>query len=438
MRSMPLVLATAVSMALLPCGVAVADTVTTDFEPSSGFTTGSVHGQVGWHSAVPGNIPALPLGYDQEVFGVSGIPGFGTQSLRHSNAYNEPTGELFYQTYSSSTAQSAGENEPNTEYIGEFSFISAKPAAQQPGLYMTMAPDNSTGGRMSGVRLIDAPGGIRAIIYDTPNPTTGDFVAYPAPSLYSRDEVHTVRFWIKFVPGENNDIVRIYIDGKDIGNELGVCFTSWENFYRATDQAVPVTNSIMFRAAGGEVPSLVGGGFLFDKVTNTTANGRGPAGCGEEGPPHRHRQDDTNAVRAAGRPHHVPDHRQKPRRRAGAQAAGVRPGAACTEVPRIYGASAARGGPSTVPHDPSAAARSAQDVPCHLPAARERHGGYRHQRRERGHPHRVRAVSVPARKRRHPQAAATPARQGLREDQGGDCSPSLPVGAESPRAHAAC
>ena len=285
MRHILTVLATAVSMALLPCGVAVADTVTTDFEPSSGFTTGSVHGQVGWHSAVPGNIPALPLGYDQDVFGVSGVPGFGTQSLRHSNAYNEPTGELFYQTYSSSTAQSAGENEPNTEYNGEFSFISAKPAAQQSGLYLTMAPDNSTGGRMSGVRLIDAPGGIRAIIYDTPNPTTGDFVAYPDPLLYSRDEVHTVRFWIKFVPGENNDIVRIYIDGKDIGNKLGVCFTSWENFYRATDQAVPVTNSIMFRAAGGEVPSLVGGGFLFDKVTNTTASGPGPAGCGEEGPP---------------------------------------------------------------------------------------------------------------------------------------------------------
>ena len=54
MRRILTVLATAVSMALLPCGVAVADTVTTDFEPSSGFTTGSVDGQVGWHSAAPG------------------------------------------------------------------------------------------------------------------------------------------------------------------------------------------------------------------------------------------------------------------------------------------------------------------------------------------------------------------------------------------------
>ena len=33
---------------------------------------------------------------------------------------------------------------------------------------------------------------------------------------------------------------------------------------------------------------------------------------------------------------------------------------------------------------------------------------------------------------RHPQAAATPARQGLRDDQGADWTPSLPGGAESP------
>ena len=59
MRSMLMVLATAVSMALLACGVAVADTVTTDFDRS---TLGTVNGQDGWKSAVPGNIPSLPNG----------------------------------------------------------------------------------------------------------------------------------------------------------------------------------------------------------------------------------------------------------------------------------------------------------------------------------------------------------------------------------------
>jgi len=286
MRYMLLTLAIAVGMAVLASGVAVADTVTTNLES---FNLGTVNGQGGWHSAQrlpddpPPVIPALPFGYDQDVVAVNGIPGFGTKSLRHSNAFNEPTGEFFFQTYSSSTAESAGESEPNTEYTGVFSFTSDKPDAQQEGLFMTMSPDNSTGGRMSAVRLIDEPDGIRAIIFDTPDPS-GGFVAYDG-GLYKRDAVHTVKFWIKFVPGENNDIVRIFIDGRDIGNELGVCFTTWENFYRATGQAVPVTNSIQFRASGGQVPDLIGAGFLFDNVTNTTANGRGPLGCGEEPPP---------------------------------------------------------------------------------------------------------------------------------------------------------
>ena len=43
-------LATFVGFALLACGVAVADTVTTDFE---GFRLGSVNGQDGWRSASP-------------------------------------------------------------------------------------------------------------------------------------------------------------------------------------------------------------------------------------------------------------------------------------------------------------------------------------------------------------------------------------------------
>ena len=287
MRLTLALIASAVSLALLAYGVAQADTVTTDFEPPT-FHPGSVNGQDGWHSATGSDIPALPNGYDQAVVGVSGIPGFGTQSLRHSNGYNEPTGEFLFQTYSKPTAQPAGETQPNTEYSGQFSFITTSPTAQQPGLYMTISPDNSTGGRMSGVRLIDEADGIRAIIFDTPDEATGDFEAYDA-GLYRRDQVHTVRFWIKFVPGPDNDIVRIFIDGTDIGQKLGVCLTSWENFYRAVQRVpVPVTNSIEFRAAGGEVPALVGHGFLFDNVTNTTANGTGPAGCptgGGEVPP---------------------------------------------------------------------------------------------------------------------------------------------------------
>ncbi|MDA0163271.1 DUF11 domain-containing protein [Solirubrobacter ginsenosidimutans] len=254
-------------------GVAVADSVTTNFEPF-GFSPGSVNGQDGWTSAKPGDIPALPFGYDQAVVVNSGAPpAFGTQSLRHSNAYNEPTGEFFYQTYSKRTAAAAGESEANTEYTAQFSFISKTPTARQPGLNMTISPDSGSGGRMSYVGLRDTADGIQATVYDTPE-EDGDFVAYGAGVL-DRSVPHTIKFWIKLKPGSDNDLVRIYIDGRD----LGQCFTTWENFYRTVPEPVPAINSLQFRSSGGEVPSLVGGGYLFDNVTTTTSNGAGPPGC---------------------------------------------------------------------------------------------------------------------------------------------------------------
>ena len=166
----------------------------------------------------------------------------------------------------------------------------------------------------------------------------------------------------------------------------------------------------------------------------------GPRGCpgGGEGPPPDVDIDKETQTRSA-LPGQLITYRITVRNRGDAPVRGVR---ACDRAPRAlrfvrrHGASATSCRPSAVPHDRSAGGRSAQDVPRHLPVAPDRHGGGRHQwlERERGHPHRVRAVTGPARRRRHPQCAATPGRQGRRDDQGADCSASLPGGAESPRA----
>jgi uncharacterized repeat protein (TIGR01451 family) len=292
MRSI-LVVVTAISVVLLACGVAVADKVTTTFEPPT-FHTGSVNGQNGWHSAVPGDVPALPNGYDQAVVAnTAGAPAlFGAQSLRHSNAFSENTGEFEFQTYSRSNSVNAGEEAvpPNPAFVGEFQFTSTSPDLQND-LHMSISPDNGHGGRMSYVSLTDTAAGIAVTFYDTD--AKGDFVGYDVPGVYSRTAVHTVRFLMQFVPGgPANDIVHLIIDGVDIGNELGACFTTWESFYRATSQAVPVTNSLQFRSSndGGDpglvIPNLVGHGYLFDNVsTDTTpAQGAVPA-CGEEPPP---------------------------------------------------------------------------------------------------------------------------------------------------------
>jgi hypothetical protein len=332
MRSTLMMLVTGVITALLACGVAVADTVITTFEPPA-FHTGSVAGQNGWLSAVPGNIPDFE-GYDQEVVSTDPFPGapsgFGDQSLRHSNAAGAVTGEFFYQTYAAPTQVAAGEDLDNTESRAAFSFISTTPNQQQPGLYMRISPDlvspngGRRGARMSFIGLRDTQAGIALTFFDTD--ADGEFVAHPLGTV-SRDVEHRIRFWIKLNPGPNNDLVRMFIDGVDTGQ----CFTTWENFYPRVGEEVPAINSMQFRSDGDPDPNLEGKGYLFDNVRIATSDGPGPRDCsgGGEGPPDDVviRQDDTNPGRVAGRPHHVPDHRQKSRCCAGARAALVRPGA---------------------------------------------------------------------------------------------------------------
>jgi len=281
-------LALLVGFALLPCGVAAADTVTTNFEaptfhacpmPEPVFAAcGTVNGQDGWHSAVPGDIPSLPQGYDQQVVVNSsfGPPAsFGAQSLRLSNGYNQFMAgppEFFYQSYAGPTTDPAGEGLANDVYTAQFSFISTHPQAQQDGLFVSVSPDNGTGGRMSYIGLEDTASGIEITFYDTD--AQGNFVPYDL-GVFARDVPHTIRFWMKFNPGPDNDLVRIAIDGQDAGQ----CYTTWENFYRSVSQSVPVTDTLQFRSTGEQAnQNLIGGGYLFDNVSITTG-GPGPPNC---------------------------------------------------------------------------------------------------------------------------------------------------------------
>ena len=69
--------------------------------------------------------------------------------------------------------------------------------------------------------------------------------------------------------------------------DLGQCFTTWENYYRtAPEQAPPpnrntpaTINSLQFRSSVPGPPALLGNGYLFDNVSITPSNGPGPPGC---------------------------------------------------------------------------------------------------------------------------------------------------------------
>jgi hypothetical protein len=182
-------------------------------------------------------------------------------------------------------------------FDGTFQFTSTS-FDEQPGLSIRVSPDDGHGGRMSYLRLDDTPNGIKATFFDAGADGSFEGHGYDA-GTYSRDEVHTVRFLIEFVPGPANDILRLIIDGEDIGDKLGLCFTTWESYYRVKEERQPpVTNSFEFRSEGtgcetvdeftnmcGGRENLLGGGYLFDNVTTTTRNTEGPAPtvCGAVG-----------------------------------------------------------------------------------------------------------------------------------------------------------
>ncbi len=190
------------------------------------------------------------------------------------------SGEFSNQTYSPQEPQQVGEQRPNKVFLAEFSVMSKTPA-YQPGLFLSVSPDSGEGSRMSWVGLEDTAEGIRVSVNDTPD-VDGEFVAHPGP-LLDRTSPHEIRFWIKVNQGIDNDLVRISVDGVD----LGQCFTTWENYYRtAPEQAPPpnrntpaTINSLQFRSSVPGPPALAGNGYLFDNVSITPSNGPGPPGC---------------------------------------------------------------------------------------------------------------------------------------------------------------
>jgi uncharacterized repeat protein (TIGR01451 family) len=142
--------------------------------------------------------------------------------------------------------------------------------------------------------------------------------------------VHTIKFWMKLNPGPDNDLVRIFIDNQDYGQ----CFTTWENFYRATSQEVPISDRLLFLSGNrdGDRLSLLGDGYLFDNVTTATADGPGPKDCsgGDEGPPDDIDVDKDTAKRSA-QPGDLVTYRIRVRNRSGVRAHRVR---VCDHPPR--------------------------------------------------------------------------------------------------------
>ena len=256
------------TVSLVFAGSALADSTTIDFEAPA-YATGSIDGQDGWSSTGP---------YDQAVAG-SAVAGFGSQSLRISNAVT--SGSFGDHTFSRPLAEPAGEA-GKSYFEASWQFASTEPGAEQPGLSVVASPDRGDGARMSWIQMADTPTGLAVNFFDYQdalNPgcaETGDaFVFTEVASGLDRSAPHTIAVRMWFVPGAGNDVVQVLVDG--VLEHTG---TSWEDYFRSCE-GNPTRNvdSILFRTGGTAAPATQGNGFLIDNLSLESADAAIAGGC---------------------------------------------------------------------------------------------------------------------------------------------------------------
>lgn len=240
--------------------LAIASSESIDFEPGT-YTLGNINGQDGWSKTG---------GFDVEVVDDPVIDG--SQSLRISNAVT--SGSFGDQTIAPELASAAGESSIASENHYEAQFqISSTKLDEQPGLFLSVSPDDGNGSRMSYLSFADEAGGIHVTFYDVtdagPYPTVASFDSTDL-GLISHG-THTIKFVIDFVDGPGNDIVKIYIDGSLVHTG-----TSWEDYYRYDpeqtgngNQLFPI-DTLLFRVSGPAAPGTAGAGYLIDNVSLST------------------------------------------------------------------------------------------------------------------------------------------------------------------------
>lgn len=238
------------------------------FEPTA-YTAGAINGQSGWTKTG---------GYDAAVASVAAFPaaagyGFGTQALRLSNAVT--SGSFGDQTFAPPLASPAGESTGLDHFDASFS-IGTTLATVQPGLTLSVSPDDGTGGRMSYLRFEDQADGVHVFFDDVtdagPVGTAATFNEHDIATL-DRAHAHTIGFSVDYLPGPGNDVVRITIDGV-----LRATGTTWENYYRfdpeqaGNHNVVPVTRTLLFRESGTAAPANNGNGFLVDNISYASSS----------------------------------------------------------------------------------------------------------------------------------------------------------------------
>jgi hypothetical protein len=250
------------------------------------YNLGDINGQNGW----------VKTGSYDATVSTSSVPGFGSQSLRISDAVT--SGSFGDQTFSPSLINEAGETDAlnasmssgtrQPHFEAQFDLASVL-SAVQTGMHVSVSPDRGDGARMSYLRFEDHS---TADVYtvdtaDATHPigshyTDGIHVYFDDvqgttnPANFVETDIatisrapHTIKFSMDFVNGPSNDVVKIYADGN-----LVKTGTSWENYYRFDSESNPTlvsnsrtVDSILFRESGAANSSDATNGFLIDNFS---------------------------------------------------------------------------------------------------------------------------------------------------------------------------
>jgi hypothetical protein len=263
-QSRPAALAsTSIALCAAFAGAATADTVSPSpitFEPSQGYVVGDVNNQNGWTKTGGYDVAVADVG---DFAAASGY-GFGAQALRLSDAVT--SGSFGDQTFSPGLSEPAGES-GQSHFDATFQ-IGTTLATVQPGLHLSVSPDDGNGARMSYLRFEDQADGVHVFFDDATDPGpagTGAVFNDTEIATLDRAHAHTIRFSINFHPGPANDVVKIYVDGT-----LKTTGTTWEDYYRYDPEQggqVPAVSKLLFRESGSATTGDSGNGFLVDGVT---------------------------------------------------------------------------------------------------------------------------------------------------------------------------
>ncbi len=271
-RSIVTAAASAGALAALLATPASADS--NDAGGFEGFALGEPLGQFGWATQDVGGYNAA--NFDNDIVDPSAVWGtaLGTRALRMSNSvYSLAFGNQL-QSFSlvDEAGESAAADSPysggtrQSRLTGSITFASAT-QTYQPGLAITISPDEGSGTRMSFFRITDQPGGLQVEVglLDSSIP---NFVYPVVAQNLDRTQVHTLDFIIDFVDGEENDVLWVRVGGEcETWNESG----TWETFHREWGGGDPhPVDSLLFRVSGdpgANAAALLGNGLLFDNIS---------------------------------------------------------------------------------------------------------------------------------------------------------------------------